>query len=214
MSNLIFVDCEARGRSPVNGTMTEFGAVHETSRATFHGVLYDGTPDPSNPAIPVVGKRIDSDINMAKKFSTWLKQVCHNDRPIFVSDNVAYDWMWVAGMFDRADMDNPFGHSGRRISDYWAGLNHDFSNTQKWKTFRRTTHDHNPVNDAMGNVEAFEQIQQYAKELKENKELIIGGKVVGFAHTAVNKDMHLFIDNDHNPDICPECIQKGILVDV
>jgi hypothetical protein len=24
----IFVDCEARGVSPVNGTLTEFGAVH------------------------------------------------------------------------------------------------------------------------------------------------------------------------------------------
>jgi hypothetical protein len=24
--------------------------------------------------------------------------------------------------------------------------------------FRRTAHDHNPVNDAMGNVEAFEEI--------------------------------------------------------
>jgi hypothetical protein len=29
MSNWIFVDVEARGRSPVNGIMTEFGAVHE-----------------------------------------------------------------------------------------------------------------------------------------------------------------------------------------
>lgn len=25
-ANLIFVDCEARGASPVHGTMTEFGA--------------------------------------------------------------------------------------------------------------------------------------------------------------------------------------------
>jgi len=80
-----------------------------------------------------------------------------------VSDNPAYDWQWIAGMFDRAGMDNPFGHSGRRISDFWAGLNRNWSETPGWKQFRRTAHDHNPVNDAMGNVEAFEEILRVAK---------------------------------------------------
>jgi hypothetical protein len=37
MSNWIFIDVEARGRSPVNGVMTEFGAVHEPSHKSFHG---------------------------------------------------------------------------------------------------------------------------------------------------------------------------------
>ena len=37
-----------------------------------------------------------------------------------MSDNPAYDWQWIAGMFDRAAMDNPFGHSGRRIGDFWG----------------------------------------------------------------------------------------------
>jgi hypothetical protein len=60
-------------------------------------------------------------------------------------------------------MDNPFGHSGRRISDFWAGLNRDWGNTQGWKRFRRTAHDHNPVHDAMGNAEAFEEILRLAK---------------------------------------------------
>lgn len=50
MSNYIFVDVEARGSSPVNGTMTEFGAVHGTSKETYHGVLFEGSPDPENPA--------------------------------------------------------------------------------------------------------------------------------------------------------------------
>jgi hypothetical protein len=27
-----------------------------------------------------------------------------------------------------------------------------------WKQFRKTAHEHNPVNDAMGNVEAFDEI--------------------------------------------------------
>ena len=59
---------------------------------------------------------------------------------------------------------NPFGHSGRRISDYYAGLMGDFRQTQGWKHYRVTPHDHNPVNDAMGNVEAFETVQRLHRE--------------------------------------------------
>lgn len=160
LPNYIFVDVEALGTSPVNGTMTEFGCVNYRNRATFHGILFEGTPDPTNPAVPVVGKRVASDLQVAQKFSTWLKEQTKNDRPIFVSDNVAYDWQWISGMFDRAGMTNPFGHSGRRISDFWAGLNAKFTETQSWKHFRQIPHDHNPVNDSMGNVEAFEKIME------------------------------------------------------
>lgn len=169
MSNYIFVDVEALGTSPVRGTMTEFGAVHRDSLKTFHGVLFEGTPDPANPAVPVVGKRVASDLVVAANFATWLEEVCGNDRPVFVSDNVAYDWQWIAGMFDRAYLDNPFGHSGRRISDFWAGLNNNFGETQSWKRFRVTKHDHHPVHDAMGNVEAFEKIIAIAKERRQNE---------------------------------------------
>lgn len=168
MSNYIFVDVEALGTSPVNGTMTEFGAVHGTSKETFHGVLFNGTPDPDNPAVPVVGDRVATDEEVARAFLVWLQKVCKNDRPVFVSDNVAYDWMWIAGMFDRSGLGgNPFGHSGRRIGDFWAGLNNNFGETQSWKRFRQTKHDHNPVNDAMGNVEAFEKIKEVAKKQRE-----------------------------------------------
>jgi hypothetical protein len=41
INNLVFVDCEARGTSPVNGILTEFGAVHYRSRETFHGRLFE-----------------------------------------------------------------------------------------------------------------------------------------------------------------------------
>jgi hypothetical protein len=167
MSNWIFVDVEARGRSPVNGVMTEFGAVHEPSRKSFHGVLFEGTPDPHNPAVPLIGKQVATDKEVAESFAAWLKEVGGNERPVFVSDNVAWDWQWIAAMFDKADMDNPFGHSGRRISDFWAGLQNNWGDTQSWKGFRVTPHDHNPVHDAMGNVEAFQRIKEIAKLQRE-----------------------------------------------
>ena len=160
----VFVDCEARGTSPVNGVLTEFGAVHYDTRETFHGRLFEATPDPDNPAISIVGERLATDREVAEAFNDWLLRVAGRTRPVFVSDNPAYDWQWIAGMFDRAHMPNPFGHSARRISDFWAGAQLDWSDTQSWKQFRKTVHDHNPVNDAMGNVEAFEHILQIVKE--------------------------------------------------
>ena len=77
---------------------------------------------------------------------------------VFISDNVAYDWQWINFYFWRYFGMNPFGHSGRRIGDFYAGLTGDFRNTQRWKRLRKTKHDHNPVMDAMGNVEAFRRM--------------------------------------------------------
>lgn len=166
--NLIFVDVEALGRSPVNGTMTEFGAVHYGSRRTFHGRLWDAVPSKENPAVPEIppGAEHYDEHKVMQEFAEWIKEVVRG-RPTFVSDNPAYDFMWIAGYFDKAGMDNPFGHSGRRIGDFWAGLKGDWSDTQKWKQYRVTEHDHNPVHDSMGNVEAFQRILlDHCKEIR------------------------------------------------
>jgi hypothetical protein len=45
------------------------------------------------------------------------------------------------------------------------------------------------------------------------KQLAVAGKKIVFLHTAVNKNMHLFIDDYHDPDVCPECIKPGTLVE-
>lgn len=159
-----FVDVEARGSSPVNGTMTEFGVVHYGTRETFHGILYEGTPDPDNPAIPVVGEQLKTDAEIVAELDEWITKFVGGGRAIMISDNPAYDFMWVAGMYDKAGVENRFGHSARRISDYYAGVQLKWSDTQSWKDLRETVHDHNPVNDAMGNVEAFAKIQEIVKD--------------------------------------------------
>ncbi len=135
---LIFVDCEGHGPAPTlnSDVKFEFGAVEYKSRKTFHGI--GGTL-----------------ITMAN-FRDWLAQF--KGRPRFVSDNPAYDWQFINYYFHLHLGDNPFGHSARRISDFYAGLVGDFYKTQEWKSLRVTEHDHNPVHDAMGNVEAFERL--------------------------------------------------------
>jgi hypothetical protein len=163
MGKLIFVDCEATGPCPGIGVLTEFGAVDYETRQTFHGVLYDSEPDPENPAKPVVTGGAYDATEVFGNFRAWLATL-GKGRPIFVSDNPAYDFQWINHGFWHALGENPFGHSGRRIGDYYAGLTGDFQQTQGWKQYRVTPHDHNPVNDAMGNVEAFETIQRLHRE--------------------------------------------------
>ena len=86
-----------------------------------------------------------------RQFREWLDP---RKPVVFVSDNPAYDFQWINFYFWRYFGENPFGHSGCRIADFYAGLVGDFRSTQKWKRLRRTKHDHHPVNDALGNAEA------------------------------------------------------------
>lgn len=155
----ILVDIEATGPSPFSGLMTEFGAValnHEMSKISreFEGVLIEAAPDPNIPAKPLVletSKR-HNEKEVMKNFHEWL--ISFGERVVFVSDNPAYDFQWISYYFDKNGLENPFGYSGRRISDFWAGLNNDWINTQKWKKFRRTKHSHRAVEDSRGNAEA------------------------------------------------------------
>ena len=160
--NLVFVDVEATGPTPCSGVMTQFGAVHYASRETFHGVLYDSKPSDANPAVPVLTGNSYPGQPVMEAFSDWLLGTTGSPLlsaagrgPIFVSDNNGFDFMWIAFYFDRYAITNPFGHSSRRISDFYAGLVGDFTKSQGWKKWRVTPHDHHPVHDALGNVEAF-----------------------------------------------------------
>lgn len=154
---LIFVDCEADGPCPGMGELTEFGAVEFQTKQVFHGVIWETVPSIGNPAIPARKHQVYDPQQVFAAFADWLSQVSKG-RPVFVSDNPAYDWQWINHGFWTTIGQNPFGHSARRISDFYAGLCGDFYHTQQWKRFRVTPHDHNPVHDAMGNMEAFERL--------------------------------------------------------
>ena len=157
--SLIFVDCEAWGACPATGQLTEFGAVDFYTRRTFHGVIIESTPDPENPAMPLKTNKpeLQTERIVFARFNSWIRLVSKG-RPIFVSDNPAYDFQWINDGFCRTIGTNPFGHSARRIGDFYAGLVKDFYTPQNWKRLRVTEHTHHPVDDAMGNVEAFERL--------------------------------------------------------
>src|SRR3989338_8515595 len=151
IKNLIFVDCEGHGPAPTlnDPAAFEFGAVAYPSRQTFHGV--------------------GATKETFENFDNWILSATEKGfRPLFVSDNPAYDWQFINYYFHLFLGKNPFGHSARRIGDFYAGLVGDFTNASSWKKLRVTPHDHNPVNDAMGNLEAFERLLN-AKKRKMRK---------------------------------------------
>lgn len=168
MKGLIFVDVEADGKAPGVGQMTEFGAVNydlwkvnrDPDYCAFHGVLWYAAPDPENPAcsrIIVTSDQLTDEARQGvmRSFEVWLKQFL---RITFISDNPAYDFQWINHAFWSRGMPNPFGHSGRSIKDFYAGLSGNFLDSQGWKRLRITPHDHNPVHDSLGNCEAFDRI--------------------------------------------------------
>lgn len=186
MAQRIFlVDVEATSRTPRTGVMTEFGVVDYRTRAWFHGHVYDFHPHPDIPALPIAdrknpgftatlpqgqvgpfdGSRHDCHPlqdsrahRLYAMFTEWLNAIGDHDRPVFVSDNPGFDFMWMADAFDEHEMANPFGYSSRRIGDLAAGLSRNWRNTNSWKRHRKTGHDHNPVNDALGNAEALHHL--------------------------------------------------------
>lgn len=159
--SLIFVDVEADFKSPCPGIgpgMTEFGAVEFKTLETFYG----------RPSHPFSSEEIEQkkwknhivsieDWRLCfEAFAFWLSKF--DGRPIFVSDNPAYDFPWINYHFHHLFGKNPMGHSARRIGDFYAGLVGDIHKSNDWKHLRITEHDHNPVHDAMGNVEAMKRM--------------------------------------------------------
>ena len=138
MKTYIFVDCEGHGPAPTlnDPVAFELGAVVYPSRQSFHGK--------------------GATLETFQKFAGYLAQF--PGRKVFVSDNPAYDWQFINYYFHKFTGDNPFGHSARRISDFYAGLKADWEETQGWKSLRVTEHDHNPVHDALGNLQAWERL--------------------------------------------------------
>lgn len=179
-SDLFIVDVEASAPTPMTGHMTEFGVVHVDTGASFYANLYRWHPHPDIPALPVVDTDIhghsikdvrwetaDSDgirtstegeepYDAAWALKEWLTAFGVNPR--LVSDNNGYDAMWINCFTDAAGAGMLFGHSSRRIGDFYAGVQRKWSAQSKWKRLRDTPHTHNPVDDAQGNREALLKI--------------------------------------------------------
>jgi hypothetical protein len=154
------IDVEADGTIPGDYSMISFGAiiVDDKLDKTFYGRLRPITEKYVPEALQVSGHTreetlsFDEPEKVMKEFSAWIRENC-KDRPIFISDNNGFDWMFVYWYFHHFIGENPFGHSSQNLGSLYKGVVKDtFKN---FKHLRKTKHTHNPVDDAKGNAEAF-----------------------------------------------------------
>lgn len=155
----IVVDVETDGPIPGDYSLICFGAVlvEEGLEKTFYGKLKPIADKYIPEALAVSGFSREDCLNFDEPqevmsgFAKWVKENC-KDRPIFISDNNGFDWMFICWYFHHFTGSNPFGFSSQNLGSLYKGLQKDtFVN---FKHLRQSKHTHNPVDDAKGNAEA------------------------------------------------------------
>jgi hypothetical protein len=162
---------EADGPVPGIYSMVSFGAVivEPSLSKTFYGEVKPITNSWIPEALAISGfsreqhLEFEDPMPVIQRFDRWIKENSKG-HPIFISDNLAFDYQWINYYFHFFTGKNPFGFSGRRIGDLYAGMKMD--TFVKWKHLRKTVHDHNPVNDAKGNAEVLLQMQEMGLKIK------------------------------------------------
>lgn len=153
------VDIEADGPIPGDYSMVSLGAVvvDKNLDKTFYGKFKPISDNYIEEALQVSGHSreetmgFDDPTKVMLDFDNWIKENS-TGKPIFISDNNGFDWMFVCWYFHHFLKRNPFGHSSQNLGSMYKGLVADpFKN---FKHLRDTKHTHNPVDDAIGNAEA------------------------------------------------------------
>jgi len=165
--SFVIVDVESDGPIPAEFSMVCFGAVLFDGKLdkSFYGKTRPISDRFVPEALAVSGfsreehLAFDEPKPVMEAFASWLEQHSKG-RAVFVSDNLAFDWQFINYYFHRFLGCNPFGFSGRRIGDLYAGLVKDAHKANEWKKYRVTEHTHNPVDDARGNAEALMKFKE------------------------------------------------------
>lgn len=155
----VMVDIESDGPIPGDYSMISFGAVlvNEQLNQTFYGRLKPISEKFIPEALAVSGHSraetltFDEPKQVMTAFKEWIGTTCQ-DRPIFISDNNGFDWMFICWYFHHFIGVNPFGFSSQNLGSLYKGIEKDTFKT--FKHLRRTSHTHHPVDDAKGNAEA------------------------------------------------------------
>ena len=167
----IVVDCESDGPIPGKYSLVSFGAVivEKSLTKTFYAETKPISDIWVPEALAISGFSREQHLKFKEpreemeRFKKWILENSKG-RPIFISDNLAYDWQFINWYFHMYLDGNPFGFSGRRIGDLYCGFVND--TWAKWKHLRKTRHSHNPVDDAKGNAEALLEMQHQGLKVK------------------------------------------------
>jgi hypothetical protein len=163
----IMVDIEADGPIPGDYSMISFAAivVDPEMDKTFSARLKPISETYIPEVLQITGfsreetKNFNEPQKVMLDFKAWILNNSAG-RPMFISDNNGFDWMFMCWYFHHFIHENPFGHSSTNLGSLYKGIVKNMH--QSFKHLRKTRHSHDPLDDARGNVEAFLQmIKQY-----------------------------------------------------
>ena len=161
----IMVDIESDGPIPGDYSMVSFGAVLIDPQGKLNKTFYAQLKPISDKWIPealaVSGHTREDTLKFEdpkqamERFAEWIQQNSIG-KPMFISDNNGFDFMFTCWYFHHFTGNCPFGWSSTNLQSLYKGIVKDFR--KNCKHLRDTKHTHNPVDDAKGNCEAFLKI--------------------------------------------------------
>lgn len=182
MTILISGDTEASGDCPGMGDLAMFGLVviEPGLSRRFGSGLMRAECERFRPSSYMFGvtreQHVNADVTISERIHAmhaWLQTLgSSNGRFVLVTDNPGFDFGWLNYECHMKLGHNPFGHSARRIGDVYAGLRGRPRDTSGWKRYRVSPHDHDPVNDALGNAEAW--LTMWSKHGTSKEALLAG----------------------------------------
>lgn len=175
----ISVDIEADGPIPGDYSMSSIGAVVvDRPDRTFYAELRPISDrwDPQAAAVSGLNRETlkKEGLHAAdamRKFADWVGSVVGQDeRPVFVSFNATFDWMYVHWYFIHYLGVDPFGISGLEMKSFYMGLMgvEWGETTKKYVATRfpsKQKHTHNALDDAR------EQGEMFAAMIKAGRSL-------------------------------------------
>ena len=164
----VMVDIESDGPIPGDYSMVAFGAivVSPDLDKTFYATLKPISDQYDATALAVAGFTREETLWFADPkevmldFTNWVEGLGIR-RPIFISDNNGYDWMFMCWYFHHFTGRNPFGFSSQNLGSLYKGMVQDV--TKNHKHLRKTPHTHHPLDDARGNAEALLSMRDQMK---------------------------------------------------
>ena len=161
----IMVDVEADGPIPGDYSMISLGAivVEPSLSKTFYGELKPISENHIPEALAISGfsrektQTFNDPKEVMENFASWIKKNSKG-KPLFISDNNGFDWMFVCWYFHHFMGRNPFGFSSQNLGSFYKGVVKDVYGNFKY--LRETKYTHHPVDDAKGNAEALLKIKE------------------------------------------------------
>lgn len=168
----ISVDVEADGPIPGDFSMVALGAVivEPLLQRSFYAKLRPISEKWITDSLRICGFNREQTLSfenpstVMRHFGQWLRKE-GGVHLFFISDNNGFDWQYINWYFHHFLGQNPFGFNSTNLLSLFLGLKKNMYST--FKHFRKSSHGHNPLQDAIRNAEALmEMKKQYALKIK------------------------------------------------